>query len=318
MSVQIVSTTDSLEQVNAALGGLAPKESKEETQTAPAPKEEQGEKDAKASEALEEVSEESEDQKSKDSDDHDEDSKEEDGEKNQKRKPGIEKKISKLTRRVSEKEQEIERLRQENDALRRVTKPAEEALKPEVKLSDEPKAEDFDTHADYIKAVAKWTLKTEAQAAESKKQAEASASEYKKLQEAHISRLQEFVKTQTDFDEVIADYLADHGDMKFSDTLEEAILTSDLGPAIVYELARNPDELKRINSLGVVQAGKEIGKLEAKLAKAQESSKTVETKITKAPPPLKPVGSAKSGALIKSIDEMSFQEYKKARAEGRI
>jgi len=314
MSVQIVSSTETPEAITAAIGGKAPEQKSEGKTSAPAPKEQGGK--AEASETLENESEESEGEESEESNDR-EDSKEDEGEKNPKRKPGIEKKISKLTRRVSEKEQEIERLRQENDALRRSTKPSEEAApKPEAKVEGEPKPEDFDTHADYVKAVTKWTLKAEAKEAESKKQAETAESEYKKLQSAHIGRLQEFVKTQTDFDGVIADYIADHGDLKFSDTLEEAILTSDLGPAIVYELARNPEELKRINSLGVIQAGKEIGKLEAKLAKAQESSKTETKKTTQAPPPVKPVG-AKSGVIKKSIYDanLSQREYEQLRAE---
>lgn len=314
MSVQIVSSTETPEAITAAIGGKAPEQKADEQKSAPAPKE-QGES-TKASEALENESEESEGEESEESEGA-EDSKEEEGEKKPKRSKGVEKKISKLTRRVSEREQEIERLRQENDALRRSTKPSEEqALKPEAKADGEPKAEDFDTHADYIKAVAKWTIKQEAQAAESKKQAEASEQEYKKLQSAHVKRLQEFVKTQTDFDEVIADYIADHGDLKFSDALEEAILTSDLGPAIVYELARNPEELRRINSLGSVQAGREIEKLETKLAKSQESSKTEIKKTTGAPPPVKPVG-AKSGVIKKSIYDanLSQREYEQLRAE---
>jgi hypothetical protein len=48
--------------------------------------------------------------------------------------------------------------------------------------------------------------------------------------------------------------------------LGQALLTSEHGPAIMYQLAKSPAELARISALPPLDAAREIGRLEAKLA----------------------------------------------------
>jgi hypothetical protein len=82
----------------------------------------------------------------------------------------------------------------------------------------------------------------------------------------------------------------------------------------MYELAKNRKEYERINSLNALAMAREIGKIEAKLSRSKTTEAQEEIKkITKAPAPLKPVGSKSSGISNKSPDEMDFHEYKKWR-----
>ena len=90
------------------------------------------------------------------------------------------------------------------------------------------------------------------------------------------------------------------------------IIESDLGPKLFYHLAKNPEELEKINGMSERQAIKEIAKLELML----ETKKTPEVRVSKAPEPIKPVSSQK-GVVSKSPDQMSLKEYQAMRrAEG--
>lgn len=310
MSLQSVSSTDSKEAVTAN-SGLAHGTGEDPT-SAPAQKE-QGES-AEASEALENDADESEDKESAESEDQ-EDSKEE-GDKKPK-KTGFKKRIDKLSRRLSEREQELEYWKQAALKQGGVKQEPQKTETPKFEASadDKPQPNNFDTYDAYLEALTDWKVEQREKKAEFKKAEEAKAIKRRKVQDAHRSRLQEYVKTQTDFNDVIQEFIEDHGNLQFSEHLEDAIVGSDLGPAIVYELAKNPTELARINSLGEAQVNREIGRLEAKLAKAQESSKTIETKTTKAPPPIAPIG-GKGGVVNKSIYDpnLSFSEYERLRS----
>lgn len=92
--------------------------------------------------------------------------------------------------------------------------------------------------------------------------------------------------------------------------LQEALLTSEHGPEIMYQLAKNPAELARISALSPVIAVREIGRLEAKLASVAPAPKTTTRTATRPPaPPTSVKGTASSS---RSLDELSLSEYKRA------
>lgn len=319
MNVEISSTTDSKEAVIAAMGGLAQKETVVEKQSAPAQATEQGET-AEESETSEEQQTQSESENDLEQEQSDEEAEgQEEEQKTSKKKNGFKKKIHKLSSELSSARQEAEHWKQQ--ALNKQQNPsgqkdqvAEENVSKQ-EATGRPKADDFETHEEYLEAVAEWKFEQrEAQKAQKAKEAELKA-EFQKIEESHNKRLAEFRKTQADFDEVVSEFIEEHGDVQFSPALNEFIKTSENGPAVLYDLLKNPSEFERLNSLSYGAANREIGKLEAKFIKASESEvepKTVKT--TKAPAPINPVGS-KASAVAKSLDEMDYEEYRKVRAE---
>ena len=99
--------------------------------------------------------------------------------------------------------------------------------------------------------------------------------------------------------------------------VSELFITSEHGPALMYELAKNTKELERISKLSPIQAALEIGKLEAKITSSSKSAApSVEKKATKAPAPIDPVG-GKGGSVKKSLSDpnLSQAEYEKLRRE---
>lgn len=85
---------------------------------------------------------------------------------------------------------------------------------------------------------------------------------------------------------------------------------------LALELAKDEDELERINSLPPRQAAIELLKFEAKLTSSSEKQ-TKEVKTTQAARPLKPVGSASKANLNDSPYEkdMTYQEFKEWEAK---
>lgn len=255
-----------------------------------------------------------------DADSDGEESKEKASEKAPK-KTGAEKRIEKLLKKNSAKDREIEYLKsivfeRQQKAAQGDAEKTESVKKAEPSLSEKPRAEKFDTHEDYVEALADWKVERKLAEREAKDREEKVKAEYQKINQSHRSRVEQYAKDNPDYNDTLQEFLDDHGDVRFSSTLEELVVTSEKGPALIHELLKNPDEFTRINTLGALDAAREIGKLEAKFAKSSESSKETKQLKSNAPPPISPVGS-KSGSVKKSIFDkgLSFTEYERIRRE---
>lgn len=224
---------------------------------------------------------------------------EETDQKDEKAKP---KKKGGFQRKLESKDREIEFLREQ---LARQTQPEqkkESDAKAETK-NDKPKPDDYDSQADYLEALTDWKVEQKVKEREEKAKQESVKSEF----ESRVSKFQTEVKK---FSETVDDYedvIDDASDVMLTVGLQEALLESENGPEILYNLAKNKAELMRINRLSLVAQAREIGKLEAKLSKP-EPKPEIKTK-TAAPPPPKPVGTKSPGKVIKDPSEMTGDEY---------
>ncbi len=230
-----------------------------------------------------------------------------------KKKPGgFQKKVNKLTAEKYELQRQLDELRAKvpKDAA------AERVEQPKEAASGEPQEGDYDTHAEYIRALTKWTID------DSEKQKEAKSRE-KSVQDEHESRVSkfgtgfnEFAKTHKDAHDVINEAFAEQ---PMSIAVQEIFLDSENGQELSYELAKNLEEWTRINSLPPMAAARALGKFEASLSKPEP--KTNPNKLTKAPEPIIPVGGKGRVTTEKSIydatDEMSQAEFERLEALSR-
>jgi len=96
-----------------------------------------------------------------------------------------------------------------------------------------------------------------------------------------------------------------------------AVLESDVPHKVLHYLGTNPDEATRILSLSPVQQARAIGLIEARLATATPNPPSV----SKAPPPVKPVGSRSSAPTslehLPSDDIDTFMKKERERAKAR-
>jgi hypothetical protein len=118
-------------------------------------------------------------------------------------------------------------------------------------------------------------------------------------------RTQEVRAAHPDFDEAVEAL-----NVPVDSPVGQALLTSEHGPAIMYQLATNPDVLARISALPPLAAVREIGRLEAQASATAAPKKTAPTPVPRkpAPVPITPV-TARGQSAVKSPDKMTFEEY---------
>jgi len=184
-------------------------------------------------------------------------------------------------------------------------KPAEEA--PTPKADDTPKREQFESYEEFIEARADYRARKAVQEERQKQQSETQKStEAERQKGAEVEfrkRLQATASEISDF----ADVMENAGDIYITNGMRDAIQESPLGPRILYEIAKNPQEAERLAGLSPSAAAREIGKIEARLEAATKKPDT-EAKDTptdernpdgtfkpkkepsKAPPPPEPIG----------------------------
>lgn len=318
MSVQVSSTTDSKETTQAVMAGVVSAEKVEGNQkSASGSNASQDENSAASETADKDLSEEIQDgvesEDSANEDDSQEDPNDQDKvDKNvAPKKNGFKRRIDKLTKKMSEKEQELEYWK--NQALSEKSKntQTQPQAPKEAKIESQnlrPKAEDYETNEAYIEALTDWKVDQADKKRDQKQKEEAAKADFQKRGQDFQTRITEFKKTASDFDELMEDV---HVDVPIH--VQEVFFSSEVGPALMYELAKNPSELERISKLSPIKAALEMGKLEAKFLKTPGSK---ETKTTKAPEPIRPVG-AKGGSVKKDINDptLSQREYEKLREE---
>lgn len=174
-------------------------------------------------------------------------------------------------------------------------------------VSDEPKREDFQDDASFLRAVWKYDAKQEANAA-IKPHLEALESRQKQSQQTDgntelaknwTQREAAFQKATKDYEDVVTPF-AEEELQDFDMQARRAIVESEKGPETLYYLATHADEAARIAKLSPLRQVAELGKLEDRLTKV--------VKASNAPPPIKPVGSGRAGNSDPS--RMSDSEYK--------
>lgn len=213
-----------------------------------------------------------------------------------KKKSKVQERIDELTAKRREAEREAQYWREQ----------AEKSVKPEkAKIEKEPvkpNFDDFSDIADYEAAVEKYASDKAAYQEQLviKRQTELQK-QFEEQQKAatFAAKSTEFAARHPDFYAVVQ-----NPELPISDTMAEAIRSSDRGPELAYHLGKNPELAAQIAGLPVNIQYMTLGRLEATLT----SPTPQPVSMTKAPPPVKPIGSK---ALVeKAPEDMSYSEYR--------
>lgn len=313
MAINLASTSDSPEAVTAALGDLAQKPVVEEkpaegTEDVPEVISEETE-----GEVVEGTVEPEEIKDDEDAEENEEDSEPEvleakEGEQvKPKKKGGFQKRIDKLNGKLSATEQEKEYWRQE--ALRAQQKAQTQETTPvKVEANNRPKQSDYATHDEYIDALTDWKVDNKLSAEREKQKVDAVKNEVQAKFNQHYDRVDAFKKTHDDFEELVGTTVV------YPPAIQEAILLSDIGPDIMYELGKNPTEYARIKSLSPVLAAKEIGKIEVRLAKPAPKTTVKKPKTSTPVTPVRTRGAVNAKSIY-DADKLSQRDYDRMRDE---
>jgi hypothetical protein len=240
-----------------------------------------------------------------------------DQEEQRKPKGGFQRRIDKLTREKHELESRLTAL-EGRLAEKPAERPAERAeskgdagqnarpVKPDPAKFDSYAAYE-DAHDKYVEDLADW--KTDQKLAQAREESRRQAAEAQARQRAAQtleqweSRVAAARQAHPDFDEVLEDV-----EIPITPALQQALVESEHGAELAYQLAKNPAEAQRIMKLSPLAQARELGKLEAKLTPEPQKKPAA----TNAPPPLKPVAGGKSTVDLNDPD-LSFGDWEKAR-----
>lgn len=212
---------------------------------------------------------------------------------------------------------EMEQLQAQREALfleeqRRAAAPPPDSKKPESK--------DFETFEQYTEALADWrAVQAEQKAvAEATKRFEEKFAEERARYDAdrqqqqqqaifaqHQSRIEAARTAHPDFDDAVSQAL----DLPTNPMMDTHIVRSNLGGELMHYLATHPDECARIAALPAGPTLVELGRLEARIEAVKSGPAPTRSPVSRAQPPIKPVGGASGSADDMPGANVSLDEH---------
>lgn len=200
-------------------------------------------------------------------------------------------------------QKKIQRLEAEVAVLRAQQAPVKtEDQKEPTEQGSKPKSEDFQIWEDYSEAHIDWKIQ-QREIVQSKKAKEtAYQQEYQTKAQRFEAQKSEMRERFPNFDEKLANY-----DGPTSQIMDMAIVESDMSGEILNYLGDHYEEAEKLAGMSEIAAHKFVAKIEARIESERSKDKPA-VKTSKAPPPIKPVGSGK-GTGTKDPEEMTGDEY---------
>lgn len=234
------------------------------------------------------------------------------GTEDKKQNPKLEKRFSELTKQRKEAEAKVKELEERLAARESIREPQSA---PES--NRKPTPDDFKDAFDYAEALADWS----AEQALARREQEIKQKEVEAKRATVIQTWQEKLEATKaelpDYEVMVAS-----SSMSVNDTVRDAIVESEVGPRILYELASNDELAEKLSSMTTAGALKLIGKLEAQFEKTEEPAKAEKKSVvakSNAPEPIRPLRST-GGVAEVSLDgkDIPYQQWKAARKAGKI
>jgi len=234
-----------------------------------------------------------------------------------KQNPKLEKRFSELSKHRDQARQEAAQEREKSARLEaRLADLERQKAPPTVTTSDaEPQPSQFTDAFEYAKALAQHSTE-KALAQRDQAEAQRKVNEQRsKVLETWTTKIEAAKSKMPDFEAMV-----NSSDVVVGPDVRDAIMDSEVGPEILYHLAENPEVAKKISSLSVAGALRELGKLEARFEKTETRRET--TVKSKASPPISPIrgaaGQADVGINANGEFHGTYQAWKEARRAGKI
>lgn len=230
-----------------------------------------------------------------------------------KQNPKLEKRFSELTKARKEAEARAEELEKRLAAFE--SNPAPQQRAPEG--NQKPTPDEFKDAFEYAEALADWSAEQALARREQEVRAREAETQKQKVIQTWQQKLEVTKAELPDYEDMVAS-----STVAVSDAVRDAIIESDVGPRILYELASDDDLAAKLTTMSIPSALKLIGKLEAKFEKTEAPVKAEKKSVaakSNAPEPIKPLRST-GGIADVAIDgeKLSFQQWKAGRLAGKI
>lgn len=165
----------------------------------------------------------------------------------------------------------------------------------------EPKREAFANDEAYDQAQRQHAIREEARKLlEEQRRAE----EVERRHEAFMEKAEKAAERYPDFHTVVG-----NPNLQINEAMAEFIAESDQGDEVAYYLGKNPMKAAQIAQMSPVKAARELAKLEGELAARPKATPS------KAPDPIKPVGSRGSSSSALPSDEDDIETWMRKERE---
>ena len=241
------------------------------------------------------------------------------GTEEKKQNPKLEKRFSELTKARKEAEAQAaeERTKREGLEARLAALESVKAPTQAPESNQKPTPDNYKDAFEYAEALADWS----AEQALVRREQEVKQKEVEAKREKVISTWQQKLEATKaelpDYEDMVAS-----STVTVNDTVRDAILESDVGPRILYELASDDEMAEKLSAMTTSSALKLIGKLEAQFEKAEAPAKAERKSVaakSNAPEPIRPLRSTGGVADVAMDGEkLSFQQWKAGRLAGKI
>ena len=235
-----------------------------------------------------------------------------------KQNPKLEKRFSELTKRAKQAEAEKQALEARLQELESKVAPAPQQIEQDI-LGEKPQASQFQDAFEYAEALAEWSAEKALVERDKQEQQRKIEVERQEVIKSWTSKLEKAKAELPDFDEMVAS-----SQVQVRDEVRDAILESDVGPQILYQLASDDELAQRISTMPVNKALKELGKLEVQFERKEAPAEVKSEPVarSKAPAPSKPLTAGKgTGDVLIDGDGAfhgTYAQWKAARQAKRI
>lgn len=201
-------------------------------------------------------------------------------------------------------QRKIDKLAEENEKLRRQLQTVVGVPAATGEVGEKPTIDAYEDYDGYLEALAEWHLDTK-----TKQQ----AAEYREhfVRQEQEAQLMKFKAASTEFHKESPDYLdvlKSVDDIQVPPAVQQMLLAVDNGPALMYELAKNREQFAALMKKPTMVVAIQLGAMSADLKQRKSTPN-----VTKAQPPLKPLGTS-NPSTGKSPEDMTMAEFKAWRA----
>ena len=233
--------------------------------------------------------------------------------------PKLEKRFSDITKQREDARKEAQREREARESLEKEVMSLRQQSQPQqVRTPDaKPQPSQFSDAFEYAEALSEWSTEQALAKRDQEERNRRVDEERQKVISSWAQKVTAAKSDMPDFDDMVAS-----SDVVVPDHIRDAILESDAGPRILYELAGNDELAKKIANMSANAALREIGKLEARFESKTETKSSNPVGKSKAPPPISPIRGSGS-AMNVTVDSNgqfhgTYQAWKAARKAGKI
>lgn len=235
-----------------------------------------------------------------------------------KQNPKLEKRFTDITRQREEARKEAQTERDARVKLEEEVKALRQQSAPKaVNVDAKPQPNQFEDAFEYAEALAEWSTEQALVRRDQEEKDRRVDAERQKVIQTWASKVTAAKADLPDFDDMVAS-----SNVIVPDHVRDAILESEVGPRILYELADNAELAKKITGMSLSASLREIGRLEARFESKTETRPSNPVGKSKAPTPINPIRGTGSSMSVEVDSNGAFhgtyQAWKAARKAGKI